>query len=77
MSGAEYLQIELDEALDLYSVWEYIDGEWELLAIARIGIAISLARNGWRLVFPNKLDPNKIPLQDEDFHPKVSPQKMF
>ena len=75
VSGAKYLQIELDDVLDLYSVWEYIDGEWELLAIARIGIAISLARNGWRLVFPNKLDPNKIPLQDEDFHPRVSPQK--
>ncbi len=75
VSGAKYLQIELDEALALYSVWEYIDGDWELLAIARIGIAISLARTGWRLVFPNKLDPNKIPLQDEDFHPRVSPQK--
>ncbi len=75
VSGAKYLQIELDEVLDLYSVWEYIDGDWELLAIARIGIAVSLARTGWRLVFPNKLDPNKIPLQDEDFHPRVSPQK--
>ena len=75
MSASKYLQIELDDLLDLYSVWEYIDGNWELLAIARIGIAVSLARNGWRLVFPNKLDPNKIPLQDEDFHPRVSPQK--
>ena len=67
MSASKYLQIELDDVLDLYSVWEYIDGNWELLAIARIGIAISLARTGWRLVFPNKLDPNKIFILERDF----------